>query len=172
MIISPGPASPERTTGIDPRRGKLRVAIGLFGHHLDAGASAQDLEQGGVAQARIAFAARSELIESPALAARRAGGYGWLSYSPCDDSAWGSFVLVSQAGEAASAEFCLVGDALNDHLHQRSLRQQERQLHTHLQGDGWLLIVRLTEAAEQHAVCSTLLRRARFGVQSHEMRRT
>lgn len=176
MVISPEPILTDRILGADLRRSKLRVAIGLFADWQDACATAGDLEAGGTAAARIGFAARPQLFQHAAIeappAARPARSYSSLHYCAGDDGCFGAFIVVPPVeGDGAAAEFRVVKEALNDHLHRRSLRHQERQLHAHLLNDGWLLIVQLIDASEQHAVCSTLLRRARFGVQSHEMRR-
>lgn len=172
-VISLEPLFPERPPlASDQRRGKLRVAIGLFGDRADAADTARDLEAGGTATARIGFAAMPVLIDSARRSNRSGNGYSWLNYVADETNASGTFVVVApRPSDASAAEFAIIGDALNDHLHQRSLRRQDRQLHDHLVGGGWLLLVRLVEASEQHTVCSTLLRRARFGVQSHELRR-
>jgi hypothetical protein len=54
-------------------------------------------------------------------------------------------------------------------LHHWALQRQARQLHRHLERGGALLLVGPDTEAEERNACTTLLRHASGGVQTHEI---
>lgn len=189
-MITQGHISTDRSPSTEGRRAKLRLAIGLFGSQADARLTANELTLAGIAPARVHYVSAARSGPQPIAAGQLAApaqpvdgaptAFGRFTYIPTipgagclTDAPAGYFEPCGPfASDAHAADARLVSSALTGHLGQRSLIHQEQQLREHLKADGCLLVVRLLDLSEQYEVCTILLRRARGGVQTHEIRRS
>lgn len=150
---------------------KVRLAIGLFGTAKALASALAELGAQGIAPARINVIAQADAFGG-ALA-------GWWQSGQA--GAFANWIVCRPVGGAVPWEVAPVGpdetapgNALHHarallRSHHWPLRRHARRLHRCLEQGGALVLVEPDTEAEERTACTTLLRYAAGGVQTHEI---
>ena len=167
--------SPQCDPGARPRGGtQLRFALGMFAEGSVLAAAAQSLAARSVAACRIEVVASQRTLAEVAGSLSHQGGTagpaGRLIASRAADGPFPwtfDLVAVPASGCSEAGEGC-AAPALD--LHRWLIGRQAAQIDATLRAGGGLLLVEVRDDAHQQLVCSTLLRHAATGVQTHDIR--
>lgn len=154
---------------------RLRLAIGIFAQPKILVAAMSSLADQGVPACRIEVLANEQILgqvtsaassgttagSMSRLVAKRPGGAAqpWIFQSIADAAA--------RCGEAVGVCSPPAAD-----LYHRLVKRQAEQIDRALRTGGGVLLVEVSDDRQQQEVCSTLLRHAATGVQTHDIRST
>lgn len=150
---------------------KVRFALGLFTRVGDLERALQELGAAKLPPGQVKVIVPPEGTDGARIGSKAAHGFSTWIACAADGRRLMRFIPADPARDPGGADGSAAADEVLPGFDAPAMERHAQQLDRHLGSGGSIVVVQFKTDAEERAACTTLLRHATAGVQTHEIGR-